>query len=66
MDVEYYIIQMEINMKLNGKLVTKMDMEYIIFIILIGNIKKNWNMEFLMDLEFYIFLKDWKLNEIGI
>ena len=58
MDVEYYIIQMEINMKENGKMVTKMDMEYIIFIILIGNIKKNGNMEFLMDLELYILLKD--------
>ena len=49
---------MEINIKVNGKIIKKMDMEFIIFIILIGNIKENGKMDYLMDLELYIFLKD--------
>jgi len=49
---------MEINMKENGKMINLMDMEYFIFIILIGNIKENGKMDFLMDMVFYIFLKD--------
>ena len=57
---------MEINIKENLKMVNLMDMEYIIFIILIGNIKENGKMDFLMDLELYIFRKDWNMKEIGI
>ena len=41
-------------------------MEFIIFIILIGNIKEIGKIDFLMDLENYIFQKDWNLKEIGI
>ena len=41
-------------------------MEFIIFIILIGNIKEIGKIDFLMDLEHYIFQKDWNLKEIGI
>ena len=56
--MEYYMVQMEINMKLNGKMINLMNMENIIFILLIGNIKENGKMYFLMDFKLYIFLKD--------
>ena len=45
-------------MKENLKIIIKMDMEYFIFIVLIGNIKENGKMDFLMDLELYIFRKN--------
>jgi hypothetical protein len=45
-------------MKENGKMINLIDMEYIIFIELIGNIKENGKMDFLMDMEFYIYQKD--------
>ena len=53
-----YIIKMEINMKVNLKMVNQMDMEYIIFILLIGNIKEVGKMDFLLDMVLYIFQKD--------
>ena len=53
-------------MKENGKTIYLMDMKYIIFILLIGNIKENGKMDFLMDMVFYIFQKDWNMKENGI
>jgi len=58
MEMEYYIVKTEINMKENGKMIKMMDMEYFIFILLIGNIKENGKMDFLMDMVLYIFRKD--------
>jgi len=58
MDMDYYIILMEINIKENLKMISLMNMKYIIFIVLIGNIKENGKMDFLLDLVLYIFLKD--------
>ena len=66
MDKENIIIQLEINMKENLKMVKKQDMEYIIFILLIGNIKEIGKMDFLLDMVLYIFQKDLNMKEIGI
>ena len=53
-DMEYIIIQMEINMKENGKMVNLMDMEYIIFQMEI-NMKVYGKMIKEMDMEYSIF-----------
>ena len=45
-------------MKENGEKMKKKVLEYIIFILLIGNIKGNGKMDILMDMELYIFQKD--------
>jgi len=45
-------------MKENEKIIYFMDMGYIIFTILIGNIKENGKINFLMDMVFYIFQKE--------
>jgi len=49
---------MGINMKENSKIINLKVMEFIIFILLIGNIKDNGKMDFLMDMALYIFPKD--------
>ena len=55
--MEYIIFQMEINMKEYEKMINLMDLEYIIFIVLIGNLREIGKMVFLMDMVFYIFQK---------
>ena len=45
-------------MKENLKMRNFKVMEYIIFIVLIGNIKVNGKMDILTDMELYIFQKD--------
>ena len=57
---------MDINIKGNLKIINAMDMEYFIFIVLIGNIKENGKMDLLIDMAFYIFQKDLNMKEIGI